>query len=554
MEQAVKRRSGIDKFLSFIERVGNALPHPATLFAGFALLVVLLSWLVSLSDVSVIHPGTGEEVKPVNLVSRDGLHMILTKMVTNFTGFAPLGTVLVALLGIGIAEGSGLIGAALRAIVLASPKRLLTFVIVFAGVMSNTASEVGYVLLVPLAAVIFLAAGRHPLAGLAAAFAGVSGGYSANLLLGTIDPLLAGLSQEAARILVKDYVVNPACNYYFMAASTFVIAILGTWVTEKVVVPRLGEYTGEEKPEEIRKATKDEKRGLLYALIAIVLFSVFIIIGLKGPVFVKVADGRGGYEWTDANRDGTADLTDWQEYKVTEDGSGDYRMASVGYLRDPKTGEILHSPFMSGIVALIFLSAAIAGIAYGVGARTFRSDNDVMRGMAKSMETLGSYIVLVFFAAQFVAYFNWTNLGLIIAIKGAGVLQSSGLGPIPLMLMFVLISASINLVMGSASAKWAIMAPVFIPMFMLLGYSPEMTQMAYRVGDSVTNIISPMMSYFALIVAFIQRYDKKAGIGTVISTMLPYSFVFLIGWSLLLVIWVLLELPIGPGAPMYIVP
>jgi aminobenzoyl-glutamate transport protein len=240
MASAAKKTSAVDRFLSFVERAGNLLPHPATLFAGFALLVVLLSWLVAQFELSVIHPGTGAEVKPFNLVSTEGLHMILTKMVTNFTGFAPLGTVLVALLGIGIAEGSGLIGAALRAVVLASPKKLLTFVIVFAGVMSNTASEVGYVLLVPLAAVIFLAAGRHPLAGLAAAFAGVSGGYSANLLLGTIDPLLAGLSQEAARIIDPGYTVNPASNYYFMFVSTFLISGLGTWVTERIVVPRLG--------------------------------------------------------------------------------------------------------------------------------------------------------------------------------------------------------------------------------------------------------------------------------------------------------------------------
>jgi aminobenzoyl-glutamate transport protein len=506
MDQPAKKVSAIDRFLSTVERIGNLLPHPATLFAGFALLVVVLSGVVAQFDVSVVHPGTGAEVRPFNLVSAEGLHLILTKMVTNFTGFAPLGTVLVALLGIGIAEGSGLIGAALRAVVLASPKRLLTFVIVFAGVISNTASEVGYVLLVPLAAVIFLAAGRHPLGGLAAAFAGVSGGYSANLLLGTIDPLLAGLSEEAARIIDKSYTVNPACNYYFMFMSTFLIAGLGTWVTERLVLPRLGTYTGEEKPEEIRGATPQEKRGLIYATGAIALFAAWLLWGL---------------------------------------------LPADGFLRDPKTFDILHSPFMSGIVALIFLSAAIAGIAYGIGAGTFKSDNDVMKGMSKSMETLGSYIVLVFFAAQFVAYFNWTNLGLILAIKGAAALQALQLGPVPLMLAFVVVSALINLVMGSASAKWAIMAPVFIPMFMLLGYSPEFTQMAYRVGDSVTNIISPMMSYFALIVAFIARYDKKAGIGTVISTMLPYSVVFLIGWSLLLVVWVLLELPIGPGAPMF---
>ncbi|MCB0809747.1 MAG: AbgT family transporter, partial [Flavobacteriales bacterium] len=352
------KRSGVDRFLSFIEKVGNALPHPATLFALFAALVVLLSWVFSLTGISAMHPGTGETVTPVNLLSMEGLHLILTKMVVNFTGFAPLGTVLVALLGIGIAEGSGLIGTVLRMVVLAAPARLLTFVIVFSGVLSNTASEVGYVLLVPLAAVIFLAAGRHPLAGLAAAFAGVSGGYSANLLLGTIDPLLAGLSEEAARIIDPTYTVNPACNYYFMFVSTFIIAVLGTWVTEKLVVPRLGEYTGDEKPEEIRKSTPAEKRGVWFAVASMVLFTVFILAGL-----------------------------------LPEDG----------YLRDPETHMVLRSPFMSGIVALIFLSAGIAGVAYGIGAGTFKNDSDVMKGMSKSMETLGSYIVLVFFAAQFVA-------------------------------------------------------------------------------------------------------------------------------------------------------
>ncbi|KRP09007.1 MAG: aminobenzoyl-glutamate transporter, partial [Sphingobacteriales bacterium BACL12 MAG-120802-bin5] len=481
--------------------------HPATLFAMLALLVVVMSGIVSMFDVSVTHPGTGESVEAVNLLSREGLARILTNMVTNFTAFAPLGTVLVALLGIGVAEGTGLIGAALRLLVLSSPRRLLTAVIVFSGVMSNAASEVGYVLLVPLAAVIFLAVGRHPLAGLAAAFAGVSGGYSANLLIGTIDPLLAGLSQEAAQILQPGYEVNPACNYYFMFVSTFLITGLGTWVTEKIVIPRLGEYTGDEKPEKIDKLSKEEKRGLKYALICAGVLTGIILWGL---------------------------------------------LPADGFLRDPETGSVLKSPFMKGIVAIIFFASAICGIAYGIGAKTIRNDSDVMKGMSKSMETLGSYIVLVFFAAQFVAYFNWTNLGLITAINGASFLERTGLTGIPLVLCFVLVAAFINLVMGSASAKWAIMAPVFIPMFMLLGYSPEYTQMVYRVGDSVTNIISPMMSYFALIVAFMQRYDKQAGIGTIISTMLPYTLVFLIGWSILLVIWITLNLPIGPGAPLTI--
>lgn len=275
-----QKKSLVDRFLGYVERIGNLLPHPATLFAGFALLVVIASWVASLFDISVIHPGTGEVITPVNLVSKEGLDLILSKMVTNFTDFAPLGTVLVSLLGIGVAEGSGLIAAILRKIVLASPKKLLTFVIVFAGILSNTASEVGYVLLVPLAAVIFQAAGRHPIAGLAAAFAGVSGGYSANLLLGTIDPLLAGLSEEAARILDPSYVVNPASNYYFMVISTFVIAALGTWVTEKIVIPRLGVYEGEEEAMEIEQLNATEKKGLRYALIASLLFTAFIAGGL----------------------------------------------------------------------------------------------------------------------------------------------------------------------------------------------------------------------------------------------------------------------------------
>ena len=516
-----KKSSWVYRFLAIIERVGNALPHPSTLFALFAVLVIILSWVFSLMDISVVHPGTGETVEPFNLMSVEGLEKILNGMVKNFTGFAPLGTVLVSLLGIGIAEGSGLIGTVLRQIVLKSPERMLTFVIVFAGVLSNTASEVGYVLLVPLGAIIFLAAGRNPLAGLAAAFAGVSGGYSANLLLGTVDPLLAGISTEAAQILDAAYEVSPAANYYFMFGSTFIIALLGTWVTEKIVIPRLGEYTGDEKPEELHAITDDERRGLRYAGIASLIITIILV---------------------------------WSILPLGSIGG------TGGFLRDQETGDWLRSPFMKSIVAFIFLGAGIVGIAYGIGAKTFKSDSDVMDGMAKSMQTLGSYIVLVFFAAQFVAYFNWTNLGLIFAINGADALRTFieviGLENYPvlrailIMVPFVIIAALINLVMGSASAKWAIMAPVFIPMLMLLGYSPEFTQLSYRIGDSVTNIISPMMSYFALIVAFIQRYDKKAGIGTVISTMLPYSVVFLIGWTIILIIWLISGLPIGPGSPM----
>jgi aminobenzoyl-glutamate transport protein len=498
-----------DRFLTTIEKIGNALPNPATLFAIFAGSLIVFSWFFAKLGLSVVNPKDGATIVPINLISRDGLHWILEHTIDNFTGFAPLGTVLVAMLGIGVAEKSGLIACGIRMLVHAAPRRLLTFVLVFAGVMSNMASDVGYVLLVPLGAIVFLSVGRHPLAGLAAAFAGVSGGFSANLLLGTIDPLLAGISQEAARIIDPTYTVTPACNYYFMVVSTFVVAAVGTWVTEKIVEPRLGAFEGEAVAEDeaIRPLSAAEKKGLWWAFLVSLALLVLVLIGL-----------------------------------VPENG----------ILREAATGSVLHSPFMHGIVSFIFLGGLLAGIAYGVAAGTIKNDNDVIKGMKESMESLGLYIVLVFFAAQFVAYFKYTNLGMILAIEGAVLLKASGLGPIPLMLAFVLLAALINLCMGSASAKWAFMAPVFIPMFMLLGYSPELVQGVYRVGDSATNLISPMMSFFALIVAFVQRYSRNAGIGTVIALMLPYSIAFLIVWMLLLVGWMLLGLPLGPGAELYL--
>ena len=499
--------TAIERFLAIVERAGNLLPHPATLFFLLTVFVVIVSAVVAQFDVSVAHPKTGEPVLPVNLLSVEGLQRIMGGLVTNFTGFAPLGTVLVALIGIGVAEHSGLIGACLRIIVLNAPRFLLTPIVVFAGVMSNMASEIGYVMLVPLAGLLFVAAGRHPILGIAAAFAGVSGGYSANLLLGTIDPLLSTLSQEAARIVDPTYSVNPAANLFFMQASTPLITLLGWWVTERIVARRFpdGSYgRGDEKIEPISAA---EKRGLVWALIATVIFAAALLAA-------TIPEG--------------------------------------GWLRIPGETDTLEAlaPFLGGIVALIFVAGAFIGIAYGVGAGTIKSDNDVIKGMSASMGTLASYLVLVFFAAQFVALFNWTNLGLIFAVEGAEVLKSLGLPKIPLLLGFILLTATVNLAMGSASAKWALMAPVFIPMFMLLGYSPEVTQIAYRIGDSVTNIISPMMSYFALVIAFLQRYEPKAGIGTVVATMVPYSITFFFGWSALFALWIFMGWPLGFDAPL----
>lgn len=493
--------------LNWTERIGNALPHPATLFAIFALAVLVLSAVGYALGWEAVHPGTKEIVRPVNLLSQDGIHRVLLEMVDNFTGFAPLGIVLVAMLGIGIAEQSGLINAVIRMLVLNSHRRLLTFVIVFTGILSNVASDVGYVLLIPLAGVIFLAVGRHPVAGMAAAFAGVSGGFSANLVLGTIDPLLAGLSQEAARILDPAYEVNPTANYFFMVASTFVIAFAGTFVTERIVEPRLGKYTGkaEKKDNSFDRLSKIERKGLLIALLTLLAIIFITLIGI-----------------------------------IPEDG----------FFRG-SDGGMLSSPLIRGVVAMLFITAAAMGLAYGFTTGTFKSDADVMKGMATSMKTLAVYLVLVFFAAQFVAYFKWSNLGIILAVKGAALIMSADIGLIPLMILFILLAATINMLMGSASAKWAIIAPIFIPMFMIMGYSPELSQVVYRIGDSVTNVISPMMSFFALIIAFIQKYEPKAGIGTIIATMVPYSITFLIFWVLLLVVWLALGIPLGPDAGIH---
>ncbi len=507
MKKSKKGVGIFERMLNWTERAGNALPHPATLFALFALSALVVSALGHALGWEVIHPGTGEVVKTVNLLSHDGIHRILLEMVDNFTGFAPLGIVLVAMLGIGIAEQSGLINAVIRMLVLNSHKHLLTFVIVFSGILSNVASDVGYILLIPLAGVIFLAVGRNPIAGMAAAFAGVSGGFSANLVLGTVDPLLAGLSQEGARILDPAYEVNPTANYYFMVASTFVIAFAGTFVTEKIVEPRLGKFTGvvEEKDKSFDKLSKLEKKGLLMALLTFIIVTIITLFGI-----------------------------------IPEDG----------YFRG-SDGGVLTSPLIRGVVAMLFIVASAMGLAYGFTTGAFKNDGDVMKGMAASMKTLATYLVLVFFAAQFVAYFKWSNLGIILAVNGANLLMSADIGLIPLMILFILLAAAINMLMGSASAKWAILAPIFIPMFMIMGYSPELSQVVYRIGDSVTNVISPMMSFFALIIAFVQKYDPKAGIGTIIATMVPYSIVFLVLWILLLVAWLTLGLPLGPDAGIH---
>ncbi|WP_434927541.1 AbgT family transporter [Shewanella sp. HL-SH2] len=510
------------RFLNIVERLGNLLPHPITLFAMFCVAVVMISGIAGYFELSVVDPrpeGTSGRspdglIHVVSLLSAEGLQRIVSGLVTNFTGFTPLGTVLVALLGVGIAERSGLLSAAMRLLVMGSSKRLVTYTIVFAGIISNTAAELGYVVLIPMAAMIFHSLGRHPLAGLAAAFAGVSGGYSANLLLGTVDPLLSGITEAAAQMIDPEYTVGPEVNWYFMFASTFLITLLGGLVTEKIVEPKLGKYdpseAGDLDDQPMENVSDIEKRGLKMAAFAAVAFSALLALTI-----------------------------------IPENGP----------LRHPETGLVAGSPFLKGIVAFIFIGFAIPGLVYGKVVGTMKKDVDVINAMSHSMSTMGMYIVLVFFAAQFVAFFNWTNLGAVLAVGGAQALNTIGLtGPL-VFVLFIMLCGVINLMLGSASAQWAVTAPIFVPMLMLVGYAPETIQAAYRIGDSVTNLITPMMSYFGLILAVACRYKKDLGIGTLIATMLPYSIVFFIGWTMFFFLWVfVLGIPVGPNAATYYTP
>ncbi|MCL4807024.1 MAG: AbgT family transporter [Thermoanaerobaculia bacterium] len=502
---AEPKRSFLLRTLDRVEVVGNALPHPATIFALLALAVVILSWVCARLDLQAVHPGTGEIIKARSLLSGEGVRWLFEMAEKNFVKFPPLGLVLVAMIGIGVAEGSGLLTALIRFLVLRAPRRLITVAVVFSGVFSHVASEAGYVILIPLAAAMFLALGRHPMAGLAAAFSGVSGGFGANFVITSVDPVLAGLSESAAQILDASITISPAANLYFMGASALLIVTAGTLITERIVEPRLGPYTGPLAPEPLEELTRTEKKGLLLAGLGfVVLMGLFALAALPAD----------------------------------------------GLLRHPGQG-ILRSAFFNGLIMAILLAFLVPGLIYGITVGKIRNDKDVVKQMVGSMSHMASYIVLVFFAAQFVYSFGHSNLGLILAIDGAEFLKGIGLTGVFLMVGFIALSAFINLFMGSASAKWAIMAPVFVPMFMLLGYHPALTQAVFRIGDSITNVITPMMSYFALIVTFAARYDEKYGIGTIISTMLPYSVVFGVLWTLLMVAWMLLGLPVGPDGPLH---
>ncbi|MEJ8567164.1 AbgT family transporter [Elongatibacter sediminis] len=490
--------------LATIERVGNRLPDPAILFIALLVAVWVLSFALSFIEYGVIDPRTGEPLRVVNQLSGTSLAAFFSSMVTTFAHFHPIGVVLVAMLGIGVAEHTGFINAALRAMLGVTARWLLTPMVIFVGIISHTAADAGYVLVIPLGGVIFYAAGRHPLAGIAAAFAGVSGGFSANLIPSAIDPMLAGISQSGAQILDAGVALNPLNNFFFTASSSLLIVLLGWVITDRFVEPRLASQAIDGDREDLPTmgdSGERERRGLRLAL-----WSMLIAI-------VALA------------------ATAWPESSAWR-GPG-------GSLTEPG------APLMGAIVALIFALFLLPGVVYGVAAGTVKSSADVIRGMTRAMESMAYYLVIMFWIALFIYAFAQSNLGVLLALQGAAALQALGL-PGPLTISgIVLLTWLINFFVGSASAKWALLAPIFVPMLMQLGISPDLTQAAYRVGDSTSNIITPLMPYFPLVVVYCQRYVSSTGIGTVTAMMLPYSVTFVVVWTLYLLAYWALGLPLG---------
>ena len=523
VQEGKKKSDFFKRALDKVEVVGNKLPQPVTLFAMLMGITLLLSWIFG--GVTVDHPGKAaglldssgkpvDTIQVINLLSRDGFQMIFTRMVSTFALFPPLGLVLVVMLGIGVAEYTGMISVALRLFVSKVPKSIITFSIVVAGMASSVAADAGYVVLIPLGGAIFLGMGRHPLAGIGAAFAGVSGGFGANFLPTGLDPMIAAFTEPAAQIIDPGYTVNPLSNYYLMAASVPLIGLVGTWVTEKILVPRLGPY----KPssdlvlEEEKPITRQERKALKWSMVA--------TLGVLALVLMTIIPANGLLR-------------------------GDI---------DPETGIRSMKPFYDSLVPIMFIVFFVAGLTYGLVAKTIKTDKDVSDMTAKSMATMGLYIVIAFVAAQFVAYFNWSNLGSVLAVKGSDALNAIGFTGGPLLVAFIIVSSLVNLIMGSASAKWALLAPIFVPMLMLMGYSPETTQAAYRIGDSYSNILTPLLPYFPLVIVFAQKYVKDVGIGTLISMMLPFAIAFALVRIPMLLVWIWAGLPLGIEGPIYYVP
>lgn len=508
MESNKVKKSGFDKFLDVIEDIGNKLPEAFMIFAYLVAFMLILSLVLSMMGVSAVHPVTQEVMAVQNILSITGLTKFLTTAVTNFTGFAPLGVVLVCMLGVGLCEKSGLLQVAIRhglGNVKGSPIKVMVILILL-SIFSMAAGDSGFIVMPPLGAIIFASIGRNPIAGMMVAYASVAGAFGGNMIPTSLDMLLIGFTDNAVKMSGIEAATNPMMNYYFQLTSVLLVTTVATWVTLKFVEPRLGKLENYEV-EEMEEITDLQKKGLKAAGISILIFIALIVLGTA---------------------------------------------PAQGPLRDPETFKIIStkSPLMGGLVFIITLAFYIPGMIYGRITGTIPDSKSMVEAFNKSMSEMGGYIALTFIMAQFTAIFSWSNMGIILAIKGANALQASGF-PIPVvMVLLILFIIPLDIFLGSSSAKWAVFAPILVPMFMFLGFHPAFTQMVYRVGDAVINVCSPLLAYYIMLLAQARRYDKNMGLGTMIATMLPYSIFFLIAWVIQLLLWYFLRLPLGPGGPM----
>ncbi|WP_436956510.1 AbgT family transporter [Staphylococcus sp. AS1337] len=497
-----------NKFLNIVEKVGNRLPDPSILFFLMCLGLAVLTWIISFFSITVKHPGTGDTIAIKSILSSDGLSMILNDTVKNFSEFPALGLVLSVMLGIGVSEKTGYFDKLMIQVVHKAPKKIIVPVIILVGILGNAAGDAATIVLPPLTAMVFIKLGYHPIAGLAMAYASALGGFSANVMIGMSDALLYAFTEPAAKIVSDNVHVNVAMNWYFIAASIIVLLPAVYWVTMRFVIPRLGTYDTSNSDikvdEENTGLTPEENKAVFWANI-----SFFAMIALLIVLAIP----------------------------------------QNSFLRNAKTGSLLNdAPIINGVGLIILVLFLVPGLVYGIKMKVFHNSKDLGKMLADSMGSMSSFIVIVFFAAQLLAFLEWSNLGVIVAVKGASLLQ--GQNGIVLILGIIILSALINLLIGSASAKWGILAPIFIPMLMLVGFHPAFTQMLYRIGDSISNPITPMMPYLPLLLSYAQKYDNNMKLGSLLSSLMPYTIILSIVWPLFMIIWYLLGWPLGPGGPL----
>ncbi|WP_294630512.1 AbgT family transporter [uncultured Bacteroides sp.] len=477
------------------------MPHPATMFMLLTMVVVFLSWICDIYGLKVTLPQTGENIRVQSLLSPEGIRWWLRNAIKNFTGFAPLGMVIIAMFGLGVARHSGFIDVCIRmGLGNRKEKRKIILWVIVLGLLSNAIGDGGYIILLPIAAILFQWVGLHPIAGIVTAYVSVSCGYSANIVLSTMDPLLAHTTQEAA-LAQTGYQGNtePLCNYFFMSASTIVITVIVYWVTQKWLLSRFGKYEGSAKAATYRPLSRKERRAIVISVIVAIIYVGLVL---------------------------------WLTF------------SSYGILRGVNGG-LMHSPFIAGILFLLSLGVGITGMVYGFSSGRYRTDNDVIEGLTQPIKLLGVYFVIAFFAAQMFACFEYSHLDKCLAIMSAELLSSFESAPLVTLVLFILFTAFINLIMVSATSKWAFMSLIFIPMFAQMGVSPDVAQCAFRIGDSATNAITPFLFYMPLVLTYMRQYDKQITYGTLFQYTWRYSLAILLVWILLFVGWYMLKIPVG---------